>query len=288
MKKVIEGDYFKGPKLYEKGNININAYHKDYIQFLIEENIIWLLLMIFCSQEFIWKKEIDFSFTIKKIQIEYSSLIDSRHNFTKAKRSFEKEKNEKKAKKNLIHGLRYLNWAVQILEKGEIYNVSEGNELWFEIKDLKVQDWMELENKVRPFYRQQMEKVCLLSKPKNLPREVLSKLEKKLRKESISGTDYVIEYIKHFSLNSLTEELSIFVKKDPKFENLFFVTANPVSSPKNNIIVKYCANGLLLSKEGEEWKVIAFNHPRFLSWERQDCDKIDWKNCVATEMSNFI
>ena len=284
---MLDGFYYKGPKLYEKGNVNINAYHKDYLQFLIEENIIWLLLLLYCPREFVWKKEVEFSFTLKRLQIQYSALMDSRHNFTKAKRSFEKEKNTKKAKKNLVHGLRYLKWAVQMLEKGEIYDITEGNEYWNEIKNMEVNDWMELEKKLRPYYRQNSEKILELSKPRSLVEEKMKQIEKKMRKQCCYGSDYVIEYIKEFSLEALTNDLSVFVTKDDS-RNLFFVSANPIASPKTNIVVKYCVNGILFHKKEEECKVVAYNHPRFLSWERQDCDKIDWLNCVATEMSELV
>ena len=68
---VVEGKYFRGPKLVEEGLLNINAYHKDFFQFLISENIVWFEKFTFYMHNFsIDIKDFGFLFLSQRVDIE--------------------------------------------------------------------------------------------------------------------------------------------------------------------------------------------------------------------------
>lgn len=61
------------------------------------------------------------------------ALMDSSHNFAKAKRLWIFDQDFRKAKKNIVHGLRWLLFTLQILNDGNISDFSAGNEYWFTV-----------------------------------------------------------------------------------------------------------------------------------------------------------
>jgi predicted nucleotidyltransferase len=118
------------PGHLEEFTININVYHQKYFEFLLSENIIWVVMLLFVPSEFVWFEKLDtnsiqhlqenkivnrrFSFQIRKQCLKKAVLMDCLHNFAKAKRSWTVEKNIIKGKKNLIHGLRYLDYSIEL------------------------------------------------------------------------------------------------------------------------------------------------------------------------------
>jgi hypothetical protein len=82
--------------------------------------------------------------TVHPIQFSISFLskvvlMDCLHNFNKAKRSW-KEKNYSKARKNLVHGLRWLEFAEQMARNdGKIVDLYAANKWWFEVIFLSYQ-----------------------------------------------------------------------------------------------------------------------------------------------------
>ena len=180
-----------------------------------------------------------------------------------------------------------MNWAIQLLEKGEIYDLREGNEYWKEISGLESEDWNDYEFHFRKLYKERIEKIEKLSEPKKLDIKTEKRIKKEMeRKGSDYGIHFVIEYIKEHTLISLTEELSIVIEIDEKNENLLFIHSNLLASPKENLIVDYCANGLLLEKRGEEYRVIAYNYARFFDIETKFSSSIDFSNSIVSEKRN--
>jgi hypothetical protein len=61
--------------------------------------------------------------------------MDSSHNFAKAKRLWINDQDFRKAKKNIVHGLRWLHFTNQILQDGKVYDFTCGNDSWKEVKN---------------------------------------------------------------------------------------------------------------------------------------------------------
>jgi hypothetical protein len=60
-------------------------------------------------------------------------IVDGAHSEAKGRRLF-KAGDIKKAKKNIAHGLRYLNYAKQLAETGKIFDITTGNEHFHEVR----------------------------------------------------------------------------------------------------------------------------------------------------------
>lgn len=61
------------------------------------------------------------------------ALMDSSHNFAKAKRLWTNDGDFRKSKKNVIHGLRWLYFTSQVLKTGTISDYTAGNKEWQEV-----------------------------------------------------------------------------------------------------------------------------------------------------------
>lgn len=96
----------------------------------------------------IWKSTETFQFRLRKPHLRKAAKLDANHNFLKAKRLW-KEGKFRVAKKNLVHGVRYFEFANQLLAgqppkfEGEL-----ANSLWREI-DQGEWSWEELERKFK-------------------------------------------------------------------------------------------------------------------------------------------
>jgi predicted nucleotidyltransferase len=133
---IVDGEYFAGPKLIEKGLLNLNLYHRDYFQFLMDENVIWIIMFTWIPNEFVWQRKLNFSWKLRKNCVNKMISLDVQHNFSKAKRLWKNPKTMLVAKKNLLHCKRWIEYGKQIGEKGIIFDFSAEerirfNEVWF-------------------------------------------------------------------------------------------------------------------------------------------------------------
>jgi hypothetical protein len=170
---IVDGDYFFASKLFETEVIQLNVFHKDYfvgainipwnrenrvhISFLasldlLHENYINEVMAIYTPKEFVWKEDIKFDFKLRIPALQKSVRMDSTHNYAKAKRLWKSDIYV--ARKNLVHGIRYLRYCLQLLESGAITDFSAGNEVWAEIMNNPSVDWKEYEAKYEPIYNE--------------------------------------------------------------------------------------------------------------------------------------
>lgn len=123
---VVDCEYFAGPKLIERGKLNLNLYHKNYIQFLLDENVVWFVMILWIPTQFAWLVKQQFSWKLRKNALKKMINLDVQHNFTKAKRLWKNPSTQLIAKKNLLHAKRWLEYGRQIAEHGKIIDfVSE-------------------------------------------------------------------------------------------------------------------------------------------------------------------
>lgn len=104
----------------------------------------------------VWKSDYQFKWDVKIPHLKragklfcsslsiFSALMDSSHNFAKAKRLWINDKDFRKAKKNVVHGLRWLYFTRQILENGKVYDFTAGNDCWLEVPACSVSEGVNL------------------------------------------------------------------------------------------------------------------------------------------------
>jgi predicted nucleotidyltransferase len=105
-----------GLLLLEEDDLNINIYHIRYFESLMQDNVVWIAMTFFSPPTatlYLRDSAHPVPFNLKKLNLKRVSLMDSEHNFLKAKKLM-KENLIKKAKKNLVHGVRFLYLALQL------------------------------------------------------------------------------------------------------------------------------------------------------------------------------
>lgn len=114
-----------------EGIYNINIYHYEYFLKLIENNVIFMVKCLFLPKEFILMETVKPKFQLRKLELLRCLELDLDHHLAKSK--YQWKEDIKVGKKNFIHGLRWAYFTIQLLEKGCIYDFSEGNNDWKEV-----------------------------------------------------------------------------------------------------------------------------------------------------------
>lgn len=142
---VCDGPYFYGLVFVENVQFQISIYHHQFFASELEKHLFLPVLCMFLPLEYRWMEKIKFHFCLKLPNLRKATLQEASHNYQKAKRLFTKEKNPLKAKKNIVHGLRYLNYAKQLFESGSILQFIVENETYVQIMQNNFSEWNQLE-----------------------------------------------------------------------------------------------------------------------------------------------
>ena len=230
---IVGGKYFDGSKLIDNGIFNVNVYHWDYWLHLMHENMIWAVMILFMPSDMIWKqtRDLKLHFSLDGYRLRNACLQDASHNWAKAKRlcTHASLRSEKVAKKNIVHGFRYLNLTLQVLQTGEIYDFTQGNDIWEElfVADANTQystfieQWQCYESRYKVIFQDLMSTVKHFAHVKeSLETEEIStsKNAKKRKAMSLYMSSptkklHVMDYISKHTLNSLKRDFSIEVTR---------------------------------------------------------------------------
>ncbi|KAL6062794.1 hypothetical protein QOT17_011939 [Balamuthia mandrillaris] len=320
MVAIVSGHYYEGPFLIEKEDININFYHEDYFRLLLDENVVWCVMLLFLpADRFVLRRDQRFltrcCFALRKTNLRKAAIADAKHNYQKAKRLW-KEGELYKAKKNLVHGIRFLLLAVQLMEKGRIDDVTAGNDVWAEIMADTSQQWPRYEDKYKPTFEHYYSLLTELSTPKPY-------------KPTTENVLHTIAYMEQYDgPEALRRELSINItelcndeeekekEKDgvnDEAEHIFHFCADQVHSPYDHPVVAECAHGLILAfspcssssslsssfidnneqntttgnKSKGRWRVVSYPYDLFFSHTRKEAaatiHQMDWNTARVYE-----
>lgn len=190
-------------------------------------------LIIFENKEMKSFRTNEFILDIKKM--ERCMVGESQMCVSKSKRLFKFDK--KKSLKNIVHGIRYLLFGIQIIEKGKIYNYSEANDYFNEILKLNFSRWEEYYSVYKPTYEKLKAKITNMVMVEKI---IYSKYECP-RNYKLSTLDFIHEN----TLNDLTRLYSIeyqYLNKD-----LIVLKSNKKYSNYNTLITNEC-NYLVIDK----------------------------------------
>ena len=319
---LVTGEYFDGSKLFEGEDLNVNIYHWDYFEHLLKENMIWAVMLAYTPSEYIWKETRKLSFTIDLNRLKTSALQDASHNWAKAKRLCTQEslRNIKVSKKNIVHGIRYLNLVLQICKTGSVYDFTAGNDVWRELFDesSKVtfasykEEWLYYNNKYNQIFQDLMHEVKYFAfVPESLPTVQISSSKHAKRVKPL--TNYMasskkqlraIEYIQEHGLFSLTRDFSIQVYRPfRKHANIIVCTFDKDSTPLfvcESTVARECSSLILSEEANNHYTIIASGHlPIFNKYTGEGVDSdfmtdlvnIDWKSariCEKIDGFSFI
>lgn len=91
----------------------------------------------------------------------------------------------------------------------------------------------------------------------------------------------VIEHIKKYGLDSLTEKFAISIKRHSAYDNLVLLKYNQIDSPMGNQIVQEC-RGLILD-ELHNWNIVCYTYSKFFNYGEGHAANIDWETAKVFE-----
>eukprot|EP01119_Soliformovum_irregulare_P019879 TRINITY_DN6383_c0_g1_i4.p1 TRINITY_DN6383_c0_g1~~TRINITY_DN6383_c0_g1_i4.p1 ORF type:complete len:501 (+),score=162.43 TRINITY_DN6383_c0_g1_i4:56-1558(+) len=272
---IVDGEYYPGPKLFEVGNLNTNLFHRQYFQLLLDENVIWVVMTQFLPKRCVWLDEAGMTFRLRKNCLKKVVLMDANHNWMKAKRLW-KEGDKNKSKKNIVHGLRYLDYALQLIQEGTISNFEAPNIYWHQISENPTDNWMDFEEFYKPIFTQKMQLLSHLCKPMEIPKKLLNPMGTFKLKTQL--------FIEKYGLEALSRELCIYIRPmrgtDGNETSVVGLLADALNSPIDNDITCEC-RGLVIDLKTDQ--VLCYPYKRFFNLEEKEAAKIDWKNCKISE-----
>jgi len=92
---------------------------------------------------------------------------------------------------------------------------------------------------------------------------------------------FIQKYLAEHTLEELTEQYAIRVKRHSQYPNLVHFKYNQISSPLSEPIVQEC-RGIILD-EDNDWKVVAFPYRKFFNYGEPNATKIDWSSARIYE-----
>jgi hypothetical protein len=161
------------------------------------------------------------SFMIDLKKLERGFLREENVCLLKSKRLYSSDK--KKSLKNLVHGIRYLMFALQIAKNGKIDDYTVANSYYHKIISLEFDSWQEYMNEFKEFYEKLHEEL------KEYVFEEKTKVYEKYNKPSTEKL-LVIQFLKENELRNLKRLFSVNIQflegglihllSDSKFSNM--------------------------------------------------------------------
>ena len=133
--------------------ISITLYSEETFKQRVEEHKIFALECLFCPKDLVLKNKLDFQFKLNKSNLRHAISEKCSKDWNQAKKRFSDsqginpvtgERYVRKVyegKKSLFHCFRMIDFATQIINKGEIKNFGSCNELWEELYTDPSEDW---------------------------------------------------------------------------------------------------------------------------------------------------
>jgi hypothetical protein len=210
--------------------------------------------------------------------------MDSTHNFAKAKRLW-RLGDFYTAKKNIIHGIRYLNYSIQLLGPDEaITDFTVGNEYWDEIMNspepteaqksdtlLVQQLWKHLDVRFAPIYKKltdRMKEMCdeEMLKAQEWEARWISKRfgvpEKKAAlkaREVFVPVDILLDFIREFGLNMVSKWFGVVVSRHSSIPNLVILSRTQHANLELHL-VQWCSG--VVVDENKNMEVVAMPFPK--------------------------
>eukprot|EP01122_Echinamoeba_exundans_P007208 TRINITY_DN2159_c0_g1_i1.p1 TRINITY_DN2159_c0_g1~~TRINITY_DN2159_c0_g1_i1.p1 ORF type:complete len:660 (-),score=80.47 TRINITY_DN2159_c0_g1_i1:104-1909(-) len=271
---VVDGDYFYSSYLLEgrNGGIELTLFHSDYWQELISGNLITSLLVCYAPKEFRVLEEYVVPVEIKIPTLQRTVRMDSSHNYNKARRLF-REGDIYTAKKNFVHGLRYLLFALQLIKYDRIVDFTEGNKYWKMIMDETSTDLAHYEATLEPIYNE------LTMQLKSF--EPSAELVALNQSEALLVTPLAI---RSFGLEVVVRQLGITCRRDRVLPNLIHLS-HDLSSPLTVRVAQECSG--MVVDEKRDWQVVAMPFSKMFSTTSTaegPGTEIDWASVRVTEL----
>lgn len=317
---ICDGDYFYAYRMIDTTvpnekypnapavSVNINMMHILYFKESLKDAFINSVMLCYIPKQFVLQELIDIhsEFVLHLPNIRQSVQMDSTHNFAKAKRLW-RQGDYYTAKKNIVHGIRYLNYSLQLLGgEGRIYDFTVGNEYWAEVQALveptadEAKDstvvqklWKSIDERFAPIYDDltlKMKRFCDVEVESAQAWEAAwlmkrfncnAKQAASLFREALIPCDILLDYIREFGLDSISRSFGVTVSRHSTFKNLVSLSRTQQASLELSL-VQWCS-GIVLD-EVDDLKVVAMPFIKMFatSSDANMLPVIDWKTSFAS------
>jgi hypothetical protein len=167
----------------------------------------------------------------------------------------------RKAKKRVFHVIQMLMFAIQVAERGYVYNYLEGQQFW----SITNRDFDSLEDFTQMYEPLMESLINTLRNITNKYREFELRLAVE-RPEAASTELPLVSYIKAHGLEAAPLDLSIELTRHKLHPNLVHFRYHRVDSPFDTDISND-AKSLVLD-ESNNWKIVSFGFKRFFAYDK--------------------
>jgi hypothetical protein len=258
---------------------------KLFIQLVLKHNAVVTQNVYITDPNFVWfedesiKQFRTYWFRVMNLQNRKirSSLIREAEIwcFAKAKRLWH-EGDRQKSRKNIVHAIRYLLFAHQLVTYGSITDYTVGNQWYKEMFDPNnlLDTWTEYETKYKP----------LLNKLRDDLSDYVKKQEKQYTEETLYeyGHFKVIPFIQKYGLEYLSRIFCVHIT--PIDDQTIKLTRDVEMDRYDSSIVREC-NGMIVDTQGK-LKCLPFT--KFLSYDQQGADILDLSSTRITILERGI
>lgn len=270
----------------EEMSLSVNMMHLSYFLETLKDAFINAIMLVFLPKKFVFLEHHDISahYILYHPNLRISVQMDSTHNMAKAKRLW-RSGDFYTAKKNVLHGIRYLSYALQLLgPEAKIYDYLAGNEYfeevmsWQEPKESEEENkrlWTALEARFAPLYTKmtnEMREICQIqvNSAKNWERAWIArkyKISEKLAnsyhlKHEISK-EILIDYLNEHGVETAARNFGIVCTRHNEHKNLFSFGRTQWAAMDLSIL-KWCS-GIVLERQDNNWKVVAAPLPKIFA-----------------------
>jgi hypothetical protein len=173
----------------------------------MQENITWVIMFCFVDQAYIWKEQVPLQqfLHLNYIKLKKYAILDATDHMDKSKQLWLRKKNYLVAKKNIVHAIRLLNYAEQLLTQGCVHDFTQGNDYWqifivdenaIPIYEVPTNEWEEYEVPRKRHVDMMMEELT------------------KIRPIESSNLD-ITSYVREYEIDALWQNLSMHIAQIP-------------------------------------------------------------------------
>lgn len=326
---ICEGKYFYAYRLYETTvpaelsptgeelSVSINLQHTTYFKETLKDAFINSVMLLYLPTDFVFMELYDIraGYILHYPNLRQSIQMDSTHNAAKAKRLW-RELDFYTAKKNVLHGIRYLNYAIQVLETGSINDFKAGNEFFRDImnweepsgensESKKFEHWRALEGKYSPLYTElttYVREFCQKSVDTAMSWEkrwiathfkINEKVASTYHLTHLIPQDILIDYLNEFGLPAAARDFGITVTAHSEQPDLITLGRTQMASMELSIV--QWASGIVLKdisidKSRSKWQVIAAPLPKIfaITSSKDVVPAIPWSNSESIYLEEHL
>lgn len=297
---------------YDDGEINVALYDAHYFGLMVREHRMEAIECVCLPRQYVWleKKQFVLELDLDVLRPMVSWITRLRMSMAQKRMTLEPYK----AKKCIFHAIRYIVFALQVVEHGKVVDYSAANHYLKEIMDHPSSEWEGLKaafqkpvffklrgeffNKARyhELYSRmdvEAEVHAHLFNPRDKAAFLASDIDKlnhlattgstapdgeEESSADPSGLLETVRFLREQGVQQLRQRYHLRVLPHSQHANIIHL-APTIASPRNSALVRECGKGLIVDAR-DNWTVLCRSFPTFFTDGQAECeqavDDMDW------------